>query len=540
MFQFRGRGDRVKGRPFALRTTDRIRHTAESPESEPVTFDVDQLEIFVLIGSAVILLAILAVRVSSRAGLPSLLLYLLMGVALGESGLGILFEDAQLANALGFAALAVILAEGGLTTSWLEVRPSMRLGVSLATVGVAISVTVVAIGAHFLLGMPWELAVLLGAVTSPTDAAAVFSVMRVVPLPKRLTGALEAESGLNDAPTVVLVTLISSGAVAEQSAVMTVGVVAFELVVGVLVGLACGFGGAWVMRRAALPSSGLYPLAVLTLCFLAYGGAQAAHSSGFAAVYVAALVLGNSDLPHRAATRSFAEGVAWLAQIGLFVMLGLLLSPGRITLATVGLAVGAGLVLTFVARPVSVLVSAVVSPMPWRELGFISWAGLRGAVPIVLTTIPLAEGVEDSLLLFDLVFVMVVIYTLLTGPTLPLVAKVLKVARRSEPRGLEVEVAPLERVAADLLQVTISPASKMHGVEVGELRLPVGASVSLVIRAGETLVPERRTVLKHGDDLLVVTPRKLREATEERLRQVSSTGRLAQWLGRPRRSGDKS
>jgi cell volume regulation protein A len=277
---------------------------------------------------------------------------------------------------------------------------------------------------------------------------------------------------------------------------------------------------------------------VLTLCFLAYGGAAVSHASGFAAVYVAALVLGNSELPHRTAIRSFAEGVAWLAQIGLFVMLGLLLSPEEITLDTVFLAVGAGLILTFVARPVSVLVSAVVSPLPWRELSFLSWAGLRGAVPIVLTTIPLAGGVDDSRLLFGTVFVMVVIYTLLTGPTLPLVAKVLKVARRSEPRGLEVEAAPLERIAADLLQVTISPVSKMHGVEVGELRLPVGASVSLVIRAGQILVPERRTVLRHGDDLLVVTPRKLREETEERLREVSSSGRLAHWLGRASRSDD--
>jgi cell volume regulation protein A len=216
-------------------------------------------------------------------------------------------------------------------------------------------------------------------------------------------------------------------------------------------------------------------------------------------------------------------------------MLGLLLSPGRINLTTVGLAVGAGLILTFVARPLSVVISAVVKPMPWRELTFLSWAGLRGAVPIVLTTIPLAEGVTDADRLFDLVFVMVVIYTLLTGPTLPAVARVLKVARRSEPRGLDVEAAPLERIAADLLQVTISPASRMHGVEVGELRLPVGASVSLVIRDGRILVPEGRTTLRHGDDLLVVTPRKIREQTEQRLRQVSTGGRLGRWLGNPDR-----
>ncbi len=506
---------------------------ATGTERTPLTFDVHELDSFLLVGSAVTLLAILAVRVSSRAGLPSLLVYLLMGVALGASGLP--FKDAAMAHALGFAALVVILAEGGLTTHWPTIRPAIRLGLSLATLGVAVSVTVMALAGHYLLGLPWELAVLLGAVTSPTDAAAVFSVLRVVPLPRRLTGALESESGLNDAPTVVLVTLVSTDAWAEHGGWYVLGTIGYELAGGVLIGLAVGLGGAWLMRRAALPSSGLYPLAVLCLAFLAYAGGAAGHVSGFAAVYVAALILGNTELPHRSATRSFAEGLAWLAQIGLFVMLGLLLSPTRITFHTVLLAVTAGLILTVVARPLSVLASSVVQPMPWRDLTFMSWAGLRGAVPIVLTTIPLAEGVDGSKRLFDLVFVMVVIYTLLTGPTLPWAAKVLRVARRSEPRDLDVEAAPLERIAADLLQVTISPRSLMHGVEVGELRLPVGASVSMVIRDGQTLVPEKRTVLRHGDDLLVVTPRKVREATEERLRQVSIGGRLAQWLGPERR-----
>ena len=166
------------------------------------------------------------------------------------------------------------------------------------------------------------------------------------------------------------------------------------------------------------------------------------------------------------------------------------------------------------------------------ELAFLSWAGLRGAVPIVLATIPLAEHVDGAQQLFDIVFVLVVIDTLVTAPTLPWVAKVLKVARRSEPRDLDVEAAPLERIAADLLQVTISPKSLMHGVEVGELRLPAGSSVALIVRDGKTLVPERRTVLRRGDDVLVVTPRKDRVATEQRLRAVSVGGRLAQWLGK--------
>jgi cell volume regulation protein A len=496
-----------------------------------VHFDVHQLDLFVLVGAGVTLLAILAVRLSSRAGLPSLLLYLLMGVALGESFIGIGFENAELAHALGFAALALILAEGGLTTSWDAVRPSMRLGLSLATLGVAVSVAIVAVGAHLLLGLSWQLSVLLGAVTSPTDAAAVFSVLRGLPLSQRLVGALEAESGLNDAPTVVLVTLISTGSVAEHGIPYTVLVIVFELVAGVAIGLAIGFGGAWLMRRAALPSSGLYPLAVLCLALLSYGAASTAHASGFAAIYVAALVLGNSELPHRIATRSFAEGVAWLAQIGLFVMLGLLLTPSRITWSVVGAAVVGSLLLTFVARPVTVWVSAVVQPMPWREIAFVSWAGLRGAVPIVLATIPFAEKVTDAERLFDIVFVIVVISTVLTAPTLPWVSRRLGVTRQLEPRSLDLEVAPLERVAADMLQVTVSPVSRLHGVEVGELRLPEGSSVSLVVRDGHAIVPDRRTVLRRGDDLLVVTPRGLRESTVVRLRTVSAHGRLGRWLG---------
>ena len=494
-----------------------------------MSFDAHQMDSVLLLGAVVMLAAILAVRVSVGMGLPSLLLYLLMGVLLGEAGLGIEFEDANVAHALGFAALVLILAEGGLTTQWGEIRPVMKHGVALATVGVGVSVTVMAVGAHYLFGLDWQLAVLLGAVTSPTDAAAVFSVLRRVPLPRQLTGVLEAESGLNDAPTVLLVTLVSTGAALDHGVIGFVGIVLYELALGVAGGLLVGFGGAWVMRRVALPSSGLYPIAVLTLTILAYAGTAALHASGFAAVYTAALVLGNSELPHRTATRSFSEGVAWLAQIGLFVMLGLLVSPGRISLEHVAIAVLAGLLLTVVARPLSVFACSFVGRMNLREQLFVSWAGLRGAVPIVLATIPLADAVPQSTELFDIVFVMVVIYTLLTGPTLPWVARVLGVAHREEPRDLEVEAAPLERIAADQLQVNITRKSRLHGVEVSELRLPAGVSVSLIVRDGHTMVPDGRTVLRRGDDLLVVTPRKLREETEERLRKVSRSGRVTQW-----------
>src|SRR3954453_3594874 len=214
-----------------------------------MTFDVHQLDTFLLVGAGVTLLAILAVRDSSRAGLPSLLIYLLMGVALGDNGIGIHFNNAELAHALGFAALAVILADGGLSTSWRDVRPSMRLGLSLATLGVAVSVAVVACVAHFVLGLSWQLSVLLGAVTSPTDAAAVFSVLRRVPIRPRLRGALEAESGLNDAPTVLLVTLVSTGGLGKQGPWHFAGLVVYELVVGAVFGLLVGWLAVALLRR---------------------------------------------------------------------------------------------------------------------------------------------------------------------------------------------------------------------------------------------------------------------------------------------------
>jgi len=258
------------------------------------------------------------------------LVYLGIGILLGDAVIGIEFSNAELAHVLGLAALMLILAEGGLTTRWSDIRPAMGAGLLLATLGVATSVLLVAVPVHFLLGLDWQLAVLLGAVTSPTDAAAVFSVLRSVPLRASVRGTLEAESGLNDAPIVIIVSLVSADAMSDHSPVVLVGIILGELALGAVVGVLVGRGGAWVMSRAALPSAGLYPLAVLAFTVLAYGGAQVLHGSGFVAVYIAALLLGNAELPHRAATRSFAEGVGWLAQIGLFVMLGLLASPHRL------------------------------------------------------------------------------------------------------------------------------------------------------------------------------------------------------------------
>ena len=490
---------------------------------------IDLLDTVLFGGAAVMLAAILAVRLSLRAGLPSLLFYLGLGVLLGEAVIGVRFDDAETAHALGFAALMLILAEGGLTTRWRDVRPAMGLGTLLATLGVTVSVACVALPAHYLLGFDWQLAILLGAVTSPTDAAAVFSVLRHVPLRSSTRGVLEAESGLNDAPIVTVVTLVSTGTATDHSVPVVIAIVAAELVFGAAFGLAVGWIGARLMSGVALPSPGLYPLAVLALATCAYAGASLIHLSGFAAVYIAALVLGNADLPHRVATRSFAEGVGWMAQIGLFVMLGLLASPERLEWWHLWTGLLAGAVLTFVARPLSVMSCATWWRVPFREQTFIGWAGLRGAVPIVLSTIPLAEGVPGATDLFDIVFVLVVVYTVIQGPTLSWTAERMHVTVPDQTREIEVEAAPLERVSADLLDVLVPPTSRLHGVEVGELRLPPGASLSLIVRADESFVPERLTRIQRGDGLIIVTPRHLRSATEQRLRELSRHGRLATW-----------
>lgn len=484
------------------------------------------LPLALLLGAGVLLISVLAVRLSGRIGLPGLLFFLAFGLILEQSGISI--TDPAVAQVLGIGALVVILAEGGLTTSWSHVRGAIPAAAVLATVGVVVSMLVVAAVAHLLGGVEWRLALLLGAILSSTDAAAVFSVLRRLPLPPVLSGVLEAESGFNDAPCVILVVALSVPT-GIPGVWHVAGLMAFELGLGAVIGLGVGWLGAHLVRRIALPASGLYPLMVLGLAVGSYGAAVLLHASGFLAVYLAGVVLGNSKLPHRPATRSFAEGIGWLAQIGLFVMLGITAFPERLPGAIVpSLVIGLGML---VARPIAVVVSVFWFRRPWREHAFLSWAGLRGAVPIVLATIPATAGLAGSDRLFDIVFVLVVIFTLLQAPTLPWVAKRLGVASPAEPLDLDVESAPLEDMGADLLQLTVPPGSRLAGVEVFELRLPAGAAVTLVVRSGEGFVPSPATILRTGDELLVVTTTKSRDAAERRLRAVSRRGKLATWFG---------
>ncbi|WBB75331.1 potassium/proton antiporter [Micromonospora sp. WMMD1128] len=489
------------------------------------------LNLALLVGAAVLLVAVGAVRFSTRLGVPSLLVYLALGVLIGEAGLGIRFDDVELTRMLGFCALIVIIAEGGLSARWSLLRPVLGLAAVLSTVGVVVSIVAVGVVVHVLLGLDWRLALLYGAVLSSTDAAAVFATLRRLRLPPRLVATLEAESGMNDAPVVLLVLLLSrAGVEAAHPWWYEALLLAYELAVGAAVGVVAGLAGRYALRRAALPSAGLYPIAVVGFTVLAYAAGSALHASGFLAVYVAGVLLGNSRLPHRQAILGFADGLAWLAQIGLFVLLGLLVTPGRLGSAVVP-AVITGLALLLFARPLSVAVSALPFRVPVRKQLFLSWAGLRGAVPIVLATIPLSLRVPGADRLFDAVFVLVVIFTLLQAGTLAPAARRLGVTAPAEATEILLETAPLERMRADLLQLEVPSASRLAGVHVDELRLPVGAAVTLVLRDGAGFVPDAGTRLKVGDSLLIVATAGVRDEAERRLRAVSRRGRLARWFG---------
>ena len=490
-----------------------------------------ELDVLLLLGAAVLLVAVIVAKMGERLGLPALLLFLFLGIAISAPSDFHLFDDAALAHDLGFAALVLILADGGLSTKWRDIRPAIVPAALLATVGVVITVVVVALVGHYVLGLPWSVAVLIGAIMAPTDSAAVFSVLRSVPLPAPVRSTLEGESGLNDAPTVLLVVAMTEIARGTQShGFLALGfIIAGELVGGILLGLGLGWLGVKILRQLALPASGLYPLASLGWAVLAYGAGVALHISGFAAVYVCSVVLSHGKLPHRHATRSFASGVGWFAQIGLFIMLGLLAVPSRIGWSEVIQATVAGLALTFLARPLAVALCLTPFKVPWREQAFVSWAGLRGAVPIILATVPLEWGIPRADDIFDLTFVAVIVLTLLNAPSLPWVAKRLGLA--GSTTEVDIEVAPLDRVEADMLQIRVPAGSRLHGVSVAELRLPPNTTVTLIIRDDQMVTPHGRDRIRTGDELLIVTPSEGRQTVEDRLRAVGRSGRLAGWTG---------
>lgn len=458
-----------------------------------------------LVGGSVLLASITGARVAHGAGLPSLLFFLAVGLILGEDGIGLDFDDARVAQAVGTGALALILIEGGMSTSWNGMRRLLAPAGVLATAGVAVSTVVTAAGVHLLLGMEWRLALLLGAIVSSTDAAATFAVLRALPLPARLRGLLEAESGLNDAPTIILV-LLFSGTGAFPGPGRVAGSLFFQLGAGAALGLATGFLAVLALRRIALPATGLYPLATVGFGVVAFAAAGLAGASGIISAYVCGVVLGNARLPHRAASRSFAEGSGWLGQIGLFVMLGLLVDPGQLPEAVVA-GVVAGLVLLLVARPVSVLACLPWFRVPLREQLFLSWAGLRGAVPIVLATFPLTADFPDGALVFYVVFFIVLASAIVQGMTLTPVARRLGLeVPPSATADVVAGIVPIDLAGLDVVELEVGATHAVVGCRLGERPMPAGTRVAATVRGEHVLIPDGATRIEAGDMLVVVVP----------------------------------
>lgn len=466
-----------------------------------------------LVGGALVLLGIASSTVSARVGLPVLVLFLGLGMLAGSEGLGgIPFEDYELANVLGSAALALILFDGGLRTPMASVRAAWCPALVLSTAGVALTALVTGLAAAWALGLPLAHGILLGAIVGSTDAAAVFASLRASRqrLPERLAATLEMESGSNDPMAIFLVIglveVLTAEAVAP-GALLLLFVQQFGL--GALVGLGAGRAAAWVVNRMRLTAAGLYPVLVTGCGVLTFGLTTVLGGSGFLAVYLTGIVLGNSDIVFRRGILLFHDAVAWLSQIALFVMLGLLSFPSRLpAVALEGLVVAAVLIL--VARPLAVVLS--LWPFRFRptELAFLSWVGLKGAVPITLATFPLMAGLEGGMLLFDLVFFVVIVSALTQGWTLPAVARWLGLAAPAPPAPpVSVELNALQHVDADVVEYTVAPSSRVAEQALRDVVLPDGVVVAVLVRRGEVIMPRGGTHLLPGDHVFVAVRRDL-------------------------------
>jgi len=457
-----------------------------------------------------VLLAVSVVfsRASQRIGVPIALLFLLVGILAGSEGIGgIYFENYRFAFRMGSIALALILFDGGLNTPLGALRRSAAPAGLLATVGVALTAGLVAVPAH-LWGLSWPEALLLGAVVSSTDAAAVFAVLRGsgLQLKRRVGVTLEVESGINDPVAVILTVALTANVLQPgETQAWRIGLeVLTQLVVGGLLGVGFGYLGRMALGRLQLQAGGLYPAITLAVAFLAYGVATLLNGSGFLAVYLAGLVLGNGALPFRAGLLRVHDALAWLAQIAMFLILGLLVFPSRLPeVAVPGLAIAAAL--AFVIRPLAAWLCLLPFHYRPKEVAYIGWVGLRGAVPIVLAIYPVLSGAPGAGRIFDLVFFIVVVNALVPGGTVAWVTRRLGL-QSSEPPAPQAVLAiesrlPLE---GDLMSFYIDEALVVAGIPLHELDFPEGSAVSLIVR-GDRLVPAKgSTVLQPGDHVYVI------------------------------------
>ena len=467
------------------------------------------IEYILLIIAVLILVSIIANKVSGRLGVPALLIFLLVGMLAGSEGPGgIYFDDPWIAQLIGVIALTYILFSGGFDTRWSEVRPVLPQAVALSTLGVLLTALLMAGIAIVVFGVSLLEGFLLGAVVSSTDAAAVFSILRTkrASLKGILRPLIELESASND-PMAVFLTIGAITLLLTPGLPVLAMIPLFiqQMVVGGLIGYGMGKGMVYLINRLKLEFEGLYPVLTLTLVMMTYGVTAALGGSGFLAVYIAGLVLGNSTVIHKNSLMRFHEGIAWLMQITMFLTLGLLVFPSHL-LSVVGSGILTSLFLIFVARPVSVFITTSPWQMDLRDKVMVSWVGLRGAAPIVLATFPLLAGIPQADTIFNLVFFIVITSSLLHGTSIPYVARWLGVsAPIQDPPRLAMSLGDGCKSGNDLIELTLPPEAEVMGKQIVDIGLPPGTLIIMIEKGSDRFVPCGSTILEEGDHLLILT-----------------------------------
>lgn len=466
---------------------------------------------------AMLAAGIAATLVAGRLRLPGLVLFLGLGMLVGSDGLGwVDFGDYRLAREIGILALALILFEGGLTAGATTIRPVLGPALALAVLGTLATAALTGLAAKLLFGFGWLESMLVGSILAGTDGAAVFSLLRGSTLRRRLAKTLEGESGLNDPIAILLVVALIDAITKPHYGIGdTAWLFVRQLAIGGVVGFAVGRMGVLAFDRVRLATPGLYPVASVATAALAFGAADVLHGSGFLAVYLAGLLLGDGRIPAKRTVVAFHEGVASVAQIALFVVLGLLVFPsqlGSFALEATALA----LLLALVARPLATLVVTLPFRFSWSERTVLGWAGLRGGVPVVLATFPVIAGVRHGVEFFDIVFFVVVFSTLLQGTTFEPLAQALGLTTNEPamPRPLA-ESGTIRRLGAEVLEFAVHDDDAIAGLRVRELGLPREALVNVIVRGDQALPPRGSTQVEPGDRLHVLVRQEVAEDVEE-------------------------
>lgn len=470
---------------------------------------------FMLVGAILLMAGVLIQKPGYKYGLPTLLLFLLVGMAFGCDGVGLQFDNVEWAQLVGMVSLSVILFSGGLSTKYKDIRPVMGQGIVLSTVGVLLTTLLTGLFVWWISGFSWTSihfallpSMLLAATMSSTDSASVFGILgaQKIGLKFNLRPTLELESGSNDPMayliTTMLVDVLSTGSHFEPMNLLRLLVV--QLSVGALLGVAFGYVGVWMINHLNLKNRALYPIMLVAVCFLTFSSSDNLGGNGYLAIYVAGIVIGNSKLSCRRETLTFIDGLSWLSQIVMFLMLGLLVNPHEM-FDVAGMALLIGLFMIFVSRPLSVFLC--LSPyrlIPFRAKLFTSWVGLRGAVPILFATYPVVAGLEHHSTLFNIVFFITILSLLLQGTTITALADKLKL---SEPLGHDVEdfgIQLHDDSDYSLSEIDLTASMLASGNTLRDLHLPKGHLVVMIKRGEENIVPNGTVELHPGDRLLVM------------------------------------